>query len=425
MSDLSLWQAQHDWVGFAPVSGAVRTDVAVIGAGVTGASAARRLADHGLAVVVLDARTAAGGASGRNGGFATAGTELAHSELVRRIGAGPAADLHAFTERALDEMLVLAVELGVPQAVRRTGGLWLADGGEQDELEESVEALTAAGVECRLAPELMPEPLRRHYQTAAVFPRNGDIMPAAWVRALVTDAAARGVVVHEASAVAAIEGGGEAGWTAHTAGGRVDAQAVLVACDGLIPAIAPELEGIVYPVRGQMLATEPLTDTVVTMPTHCDHGFFYFRPTVDGRLALGGGRRASLESEYTAEEHTTDAVQAALDRFLAERLGLGGARVARRWAGIMGFSADLLPLVGELPGRPGLYVSGGYSGVGNVQGYACGQIAADLIAVGSHPQSPPYRPERFVVDGRLQPAADQLEKSASRAAGGATGSGAG
>ena len=157
-----------------------------------------------------------------------------------------------------------------------------------------------------------------------------------------------------------------------TPSGAATGRAVVVACDGLLPRLVPELRGIVYPVRGQMLATEPIADPVITLPTHSDHGFVYARPTLDGRLAIGGCRSADLEAEYTDDDAPTPAVQEALERFIAERMGLAGVAVTHRWAGTMGFSADLLPVVGEVPGRPGLHVAGGYSGVGNVQGFVCG-----------------------------------------------------
>ena len=59
--------------------------------------------------------------------------------------------------------------------------------------------------------------------------------------------------------------------------------------------------------------------------------------------------------------------------------------MSHRWAGVVGYSGDSLPYVGEVPGRPGLYVSGGYSGVGNVPGFMCGRDLADTIA-GSGPE---------------------------------------
>ena len=87
-------------------------------------------------------------------------------------------------------------------------------------------------------------------------------------------------------------------------------------------------------------------------------------------MTLGGARLRDLDAEYTDREADHAAVQAALDAFLRNGSASPPARVAQRWAGIMGFSADLLPVVGEIPGRPGLWVCGGYSGVGNVPGFA-------------------------------------------------------
>jgi glycine/D-amino acid oxidase-like deaminating enzyme len=127
-------------------------------------------------------------------------------------------------------------------------------------------------------------------------------------------------------------------------------------------------------------------------------------------VVVGGGRLEHVEAEYTDDERTTAPVQQELDRFLDQRLGLGDVPVTHRWAGIMGFSADLLPVVGELPERPGLHVAGGYSGVGNVHGYLCGRIVADLIATGGHADSAIFDVARF--SGRPVP---QLEKQSSRA----------
>jgi len=89
-------------------------------------------------------------------------------------------------------------------------------------------------------------------------------------------------------------------------------------------------------------------------------------------------------------------------------------RVDHRWAGTMGFSADLLPVVGELPGTPGLHVSCGYSGVGNVQGFVCGDLVADGLLGRPAPLTAALSPGRFAVDGRLRPAAQLREQTESR-----------
>jgi glycine/D-amino acid oxidase-like deaminating enzyme len=405
-----MWQEQHPGRAFGALDSEHRADVCVVGAGVTGASCAWRLLEHGVGVTVVDGRRAAAAASGRNGGVAVTGTGLDHDELAGRLGEAGARDLQAATERSLDAMIALAAELGVPRAVRRTGSLWVAqDEHERAEIERVLLAAPAAGIPCRPAADLIPEPMRDRCDTAAYFPRDAELLPATWVRALAAAAADRGAALFEHSPVTGLERRGD-GWAVHAGGGTVHAQAVVVACDGLIPRLLPQLDGVIYPVRGQVLATEPLQHGPLSYPTHSQSGFMYYRPTDDGRVVVGGGRLEQLEHEYTDEETVTAGVQARLDAFLAEWLGLGGARVTHRWAGVMGFSADLLPVVGELPDSPGIYVAGGYSGVGNVLGHLCGSIAADLIATGMHRQAPALDVGRFDLSSPV----DQLEKRRSR-----------
>ena len=409
----SLWQAQHSWAGFPPLAGPLPADVAVVGAGVTGSACALGLAAGGAEVVLLDAAEVAAGASGRNGGFASAGTGLGLADAAALIGMPAALDLIHMTSAALGTMLALAAERGEPDAIERTGSLWLAAPDEADDLRSAVARLREVGVDCREAPELVPSVMRARYPHAAVFPGDCRLDPARFVRALAGAAAAAGARVHERSPVEAIEPG-PGGWRVRVDAGDVTARAVVVACDGRTPRLVPELAGIVYPVRGQMLATEPLPDTVIALPTHSDHGFVYARPTADGRLAIGGCRSADLEAEYTDEGCPTAPVQAALERFMRERMGLPGVRIDHRWAGTMGFSADLLPVVGEVPGSPGLHVACGYSGVGNVQGFVCGGLLADRLLGRPAPLADALTPARFAVDGRLRPAAELREHVESR-----------
>jgi glycine/D-amino acid oxidase-like deaminating enzyme len=328
--------------------------------------------------------------------------------MVELLGETDAIRLHRATEAALDDMIAMAEELRIPDSIRRTGSLWLADSHEHATLRETVRLAEACGIRCRPAPDMIPEPMRGEDLLAAFFAEDAELMPTAWVRALVEAAADRGAHVFEHSPVTGLAPNG-GGWTATTGGGSVHAQAVVVASDGLIPQLVPELSGAIYPVRGQVAATPPLDQMPLACPTHSQSGFMYYRPTPDGRLVVGGGRLEQLEAEYTDDEQTTAAVQRVLDRFIRDRLGLAAVPVTHRWAGIMGFSADLLPVVGELPGRPGLHVAGGYSGVGNVHGYLCGRMVADLIAAGNHPGAGLFDAARF--HGRP---VEQREKTHSR-----------
>ena len=409
----SLWHVQHRGSRYPQLACDVGADVVVIGAGVTGLACALALARRGAAVVVLDAGRCGAGASGRNGGFASAGTGLSLGDAAAAIGRPAALALQRATTLAIDEMLALAAERGDADAVRRTGSLWLASAEEAPHLQSAVAELAAAEVDCREAPELVPAPMRPHYPRAAVFPGDCELQPARWVAALAGAAVSSGARIHERSPALAIEAGADR-LGVRSRAGIASGRAVVVACDGLIPRLVPELAGIVYPVRGQMLATAPLADPVLRLPTHSDHGFVYARPTRDGRLAIGGCRYADLEAEYTDDGRPTAPVQRALERFIAERMGLAGVPVTHRWAGIMGFSADLLPVVGEIPGRPGLHVAGGYSGVGNVQGFVCGRMLAEAIVGVPAPLAAALSVERFAADGVVHPPPQLREQVESR-----------
>ncbi len=384
MSEPSLWQQLGEPTAYPSVTGDLAADVLVVGAGVTGCACAGRLARRGLNVAVLEGREVAAGASGRNGAFASTGTALGFDTLIDRVGLDTAVDLHRLTESAMTDMVRLASAAGAASTVRTTGSVWLAAEDEVEALTTAVTAMADAGIRCRIDGDALPDRLRRWYRLAAVVDADGALLPAEWVRALARTAAAEGTTIYERSPVSTIAPDAK-GWTLALPGGRTaHAPVAVIACDGLIPALLPELDQIVHPVRGQVLATEPLEHSVITRPTHSDHGFYYYRPTRDGRVALGGGRNTDLDAEYTDREETTPTIQAALDTFLEERLGIPATRVAHRWAGIMGFSADMLPVIGELPGRPGLWVCGGYSGVGNVPGFAYGRLIADRITGAAH-----------------------------------------
>ena len=303
-------------------------------------------------------------------------------------------------------MIALAAELGMPQAVCRTGSLWVAQ--DEHERAEVERALSAAGSRCRPAADLIPDAMRDRCDTAAYFPRDAELLPATWVRTLAAAACDRGATLFERSQVGGLERHGD-GWAVHAGGGTVHAQAVVVACDGLIPRLLPQLDGIVYPVRGQVLATEPLQQSPLhTPPTPNRASCTTAPPATAGSWSAEAGSSSSSTSTPT---------------WRPSRLGCRPAgRVSVRVAGPRRRAGD--PPVGRdhgILGRPaagggrtahspGLYVAGGYSGVGNVLGHLCGGIAADLIATGTHPQSPSLDVGRFDLSSPVQ----QLEKRRSR-----------
>jgi gamma-glutamylputrescine oxidase len=354
-----------------------RPDVLVVGGGVTGCACALRLAEHGVDVELHDMRAVAGGASGRNGGFALSGASVAYDVLVDLVGREPARALMALTEGGVDRLAGLADD-----AFRRVGSLRLAaDEDELAALRREHDALLADGFAVEWVDEL-PERLRPLYRGAILHPRDGAIQPARWVRRLARRAAEAGAAIVEHSPV-------ELGAAEASAG------LVVVATDGFTAAVLPELAPLVRPTRGQVLATEPLPELLYARPHYARHGYDYWQQVPDGRLVLGGRRDASFASEDSAVEETTPTIQSSLDALARDLLGRE-PRVTHRWSGIWGSTPDGLPLVGPVPGLDRVWVAGGYTGHGNVLGLLCGTLVADAIVSGrSAPELALFAPDRF------------------------------
>ncbi len=352
-----------------------RVDVAIVGAGITGCSAALRLAEAGLRVRVFDQRAVAEGASGRNGGFALRGGATRYDVARDTYGHGQALALWRWTEQALDRMN----ELG-GDALARPGSYRLAaDEEERQQIRAEYEALREDGIEAEWLDEL-PEPLAVRFHGAISHARDGSLQPARFVRRLAARAAAAGAEIREHERVDDV-------WS-------LEAEQVLVATDGYGHGLVPELVDAVWPTRGQVIVSEPLERVLYDRPHYARQGFDYWQQLPDRRVLLGGFRDVSILDELTDVEETTPRIQQSLERFLAELIG-EPPRISHRWAGIFGLTQDMLPLVGRVPGRDGLWVAGGYSGHGNVLGFACGELVAGAILGKDSPPLELFDPARF------------------------------
>jgi gamma-glutamylputrescine oxidase len=375
MSTTSYWLAEPaEPLPSARVGG--RADVAIVGGGVTGCSCALALAEAGLKVKLFEAREIAGGASGRNGGFALRGGAAPYPVLADSVGDDATADLWRWTERELDALARLAGD-----AFRPTGSLRIAaDEEERDELREEYQGLRGAGFAAEWR-EGLDEPLSR-YPAALFHPPDGVLQPARTVRRIAERAAAAGVEIHEHTHVRSFE--------------EVDAGTVVVTTDGYPSGLLGELEGLIVPTRGQVIATEPIEEMLFEIPHYGRHGFDYWHQRLDGRIVAGGFRDVSLDTEFTAEEVTTPVVQEALERFVEEHVGRP-LRVDYRWAGIFGMVFDFIPVVGRVPDQDDVWIAGGYSGHGNVLGFACGRLVARAILGKNDPKLELFEPARLLV----------------------------
>jgi glycine/D-amino acid oxidase-like deaminating enzyme len=342
-----------------PSGGNGHVDVGIVGAGVTGCACALALAEAGARVRVVDARRVAEGASGRNGGFALRGTAAAYDQVVASFGRERALELWRWTEDEIDAMEHLAGD-----AFRRVGSLRLAaDQEEREDLRDEIEGLWADGLDAEWI-DTPTGPLEGRFTAAIRHPTDGVLQPARLVRRLAGLATAAGAEIVEGHRV--------------TDAAELEADTVVVATDGYPSGLLGELEGLIVPTRGQVIATEPLAERLFEIPHYGRHGFDYWHQAEGGRLVAGGFRDVALDQEFTADEGVTDAVQRSLERFVNELVGRE-LRVDYRWAGIFGLVLDFMPVVGRIPRQDALWVAGGYSGHGNVLGFACGRLVAREI----------------------------------------------
>ncbi|MDB4886863.1 MAG: dependent oxidoreductase [Gemmatimonadetes bacterium] len=347
---------------FTPLAGEVEADVCVVGLGGSGLSCVREARLLGARVVGLDAGRVGCGAAGRNGGFLLAGVAPFYHDAVARYGREPARALYALTLAELDR-----IQRETPEGVTRQGSLRIAESPEElADCAEQYQALRDDGFEV--------EPYEGPEGRGLLFPGDGTFQPLARCRALAAAAEGEGARLFEASAATRIETG-----LVTTAHGAVRCRHVIVAVDGGMEHLLPELVGRVRSARLQMLATAPTREIDVPRPVYARWGYDYWQQRPDGSIAMGGARDRAGEGEWTTVATPTDTVQDALESRLRTMLGVC-APVTHRWAAIVGFTDDGLPVGEEV--RPGVWGIGGYSGTGNVIGALLGRGLAHKLLTG-------------------------------------------
>jgi gamma-glutamylputrescine oxidase len=374
--EFPVWGDPRAWENPPPLRGEVRADVCVVGLGGSGLATVSALLEAGASVAGIDAGPVGGGAAGRNGGFLLAGGSRFHHAAVAAWGRERAVALYRETMAEIDR---LAAELG--PVVRRVGSLRLpADAEEAEDCARQRAALAADG--------LPVAPAQGRHGAGLLVPGDGAIDPLARCRVLAGRAQAAGARLFGGSPAVEVSGDRVA-----CPQGEVRCGAVVVAVDGGLERLLPELAPRVRSTRLQMCATAPVAAEVAPRPVYARWGYDYWQQLPDGRIALGGGRDRHLEAEWGAPAEPTEPVQAELDRLLRDEIGVD-APVTHRWAGVISFTDDGLPVFEET--RPGVVVIGAHNGHGNVLGSAAGRAAAS-IALGrpAPPLARLLRPERW------------------------------
>jgi glycine/D-amino acid oxidase-like deaminating enzyme len=390
--NLSLWHetAPGDWSPRPGLPGDRDADVAIVGAGFTGLWTALYLAraEPSLRIVVVEAETAGFGASGRNGGWASALFPSSHASVAKRSSREGALAQHQAMRDSVDEVLRAAESEGIDAHAAKGGTISLARTQAQwARARAEVEDARSWGLgedALRLldAEEATDVLAATRVRGATYTPDCAAIHPARLVRGLADAVVRRGVTVYERTPATTIAPG-----RVITRSGIVRAEHVIRATEGY----TRSLEGLrrrVIPVYSLIIATEPLPTEMWDQiglrrrETFTDHRplIIYGQRTADDRFVFGGrgapyhfGSR--IRSSYDRVPRVFEALRAALvDLFPM----VGDVAVTHPWGGALGITRDWTASVGVDRGS-GIGWAGGYVGDGVTTTNLAGRTLADLV----------------------------------------------
>jgi sarcosine oxidase len=364
----------------SPLQGEVKADVAIVGCGYTGLSAALHLAEAGAKVVALEAAEIGFGGAGRNVGLVNAGMWLEPDEVAKRLGAGYGERLLALLGAGPSEVYALVEKHGIDCELVRNGTLHCAVGRSGlAEIEERAKQWGARGAPVKVLSRA--ETARRIgagvYEGSLLDLRAGTIQPLAYARGLARAALAAGAAIHTQSPARSAERAGKV-WRIEAGGGTVAADWVVVATDAyaegaqwaqgkreqiLVPyfnfatrPLAPDLAASILPGR------EGCWDTRLILNS--------FRFDKAGRLLFGSIGALRLAGLGVHGAWASRALRKTFPQ-------IGQVEFEAQWYGMMGMTANALPRFHRL--GPNVVTFCGYNGRGIGTGTVFGRLLADHI----------------------------------------------
>ncbi|MBR9839988.1 MAG: FAD-binding oxidoreductase [Rhodobacteraceae bacterium] len=376
----NLWRASsRETIGAGALDRDLSVDLAVIGGGFTGCSAALEAARRGASVALLEAREIGYGGSGRNVGLANAGLWLKPEEITAELGEAAGRALIARLAEAPTTVFGLIAREGIDCEARRAGTLHCAHApAGMDDLRERLRQGLAAGAPLEL---LDAETARARTGSTAVHgalfdPRAGTVQPLAYCRGLARAARDAGAALFEGSPVTALRREGDA-WLVSCNGRTVRAGALLMATNAyhlrLDGAPGPAYVPVHYGQFATVPMPEPLRDRILPGGEGCwDTALVMssFRTDADGRLIIGGmgdldGPGGAIHAGWARRK---------LRALFPE---IGDLPFEHGWCGRIAMTSDHIPKIVEM--GPRAYACFGYSGRGIGPGTVFGMAAAQAL----------------------------------------------
>jgi glycine/D-amino acid oxidase-like deaminating enzyme len=372
----------------------VRIDVAIIGAGYTGLSAARTLAKRGAKVAVLESETIGWGASSRNGGMVLTGMKLGVNQLISRYGRELTRRMYAASLETIDCVERIVSEEAIECDFSRCGHLEVACKQKHfDGFALQAEVIAREfNHKLRVVQknDLSAEIGSNIYYGGMVDEVSAGVNPARYVAGLGRASMKAGAEVFEHTRVEGLQresSQGEAGWKVATSRGALWAHEVFVGTSGYTGKATPALQKRIIPIGSFIITTEVLPEALAhelsprnRMIYDSKSYLYYYRLTPDRRMLFGGRAAFFPETDQTIRRSAEILRRGMIDVFPQLR----DTKVEYVWGGTLDFAFDIMPHAGQLDG---MYYAVGYAGHGVAMATHQGQKMAELI-LGEKPENP-------------------------------------
>src|SRR5688572_8659781 len=343
-----------------------KVDVAIIGGGYTGLSAARTLAKRGVNVVVLEANTIGWGASSRNGGMTLTGLKLGMGTVLKRYGPELAKQLFQYSLDSVNTVEQVVKEENIDCGFKRYGHLLTANKPKHyDYLQGEVEFMEkefSHKVKLISPQDLKSEIGSDLYYGGLVDEVSGGLNPAQYVAGLANATAKAGAILCAKARVTKVERK-EKRFNIQTERGNVTAEKVLVGTSGYTSGVTKKLQTKIIPIGSFIIATEKLSDELANelspknrMIFDFKHYLNYFR-LWDNRMIFGG-RAAFFPENPNTIRRSAEILQREMISVYPQ---LKNTKIEYVWGGTLDFAFDMMTHVGE---TDGIYYSLGYAGHG-------------------------------------------------------------
>jgi glycine/D-amino acid oxidase-like deaminating enzyme len=369
-------------------------DVAVIGAGFTGLSAARTLAQRGARVAVLEGETIGWGASSRNGGMVLTGMKLGVNKLISMYGRERTQRMYAASLASIDCVEQIIGEEKIDCDFSRCGHLEVACKQKHfNDYARQVEVIAREfNHQLRVVQkgELEAEIGSNIYFGGMVDEVSAGLNPVRYVAGLGRAAVMAGAEVCQHTRVEGIQREtrqGESGWKINTSKGALWAREVFVGTSGYTGRATPALRKKIIPIGSFIITTEVLPEALARelsprnrMIYDSKNYLYYYRLTPDRRMLFGGRAAFFPENDQTVRQSADILRRGMIDVYPQLR----DAKIEYVWGGTLDFAFDIMPHAGQMGG---MYYAVGYAGHGVAMATYQGQKMAELIA-GDKPENP-------------------------------------